>query len=172
MFNIPVQRKQEWIVNFLRKSLFSLILFLLIRKYIISFDTKKYCFAFMVRFLRLREQLCVFLENANFPLQKKKSVSTSAVFRGGVRVISVFSHVTGSVYKRFFTGVDFKWPWIALDWWSSRDFNDIFYITADIRTSNNLVWVLEFNSFITPVTALLTLPLIKVLPTTFLRQAF
>ena len=33
MFNIPVQRKQEWIVNFLRKSLFSLILFLLIRKY-------------------------------------------------------------------------------------------------------------------------------------------
>ena len=62
----------------------------------------------MVRFLRLRGQLCVFLENANFPLQKKKVCVHTCRFRRGVRVISVFSYVTGSVYKRFFTGVDLE----------------------------------------------------------------
>ena len=115
--------------------------------------------------------VCI-LGKCKFSASEKKVCVHTCRFRRGVGVISVFSHVTGSVYKRFFTGVDLEGPWIALDWWSSRDFNGIFIITADIRTSNNLVWVLEFNSFITAVMALLTLPLIKVLPTTFLRQAF
>lgn len=169
MFNIPVQRKQEWILSFWGRVCFHSFYFCWsenTEQRIITFEE-----IFVCSYGKISQApwttVCI-LGKCKFSASEKKVCVHTCRFRRGVRVISVFSHVTGSVYKRFFTGVDLEWTWIDLNWWSSRDFNGTFYI----RTSNNLVWVLEFNSFITPVMALITLPLINVLPTTFLRQAF
>ena len=103
MFNIPVQRKQEWIQLLEEESVFTHFIFA-DQKILnsVSLTLKKYLFAFMVRFLRLRGQLCVFLENANLSRQKKSLCPHVPFSKRGVRVIFVFSHVTGSVYKRFF----------------------------------------------------------------------